>query len=385
MYSFPIFLNLDSAVPLVIGEGHLAVAKVRTLLLRAARVDVMANHLPAELQKFASTGKIRQLPMVSMASSKAGRIQKEKMEKEMWTKILAGRPLVVIDPQLDDIIEKLYPLCLELGLPINVADNIAKSSFSFGAMVDRRPLTVAIATDGIVPVLATNIREKLEQAIPSEVGELMGLARQYRARVNEALPMGLKRRLFWQHFLQGEVASLIRAGDKNAVQGAVEKLLASIVANKHPDVIYRNNLFLLGLKCDEQVDNLSLAMLRAIKNADSLFVLGEADIFSEILSLARREVVIKKISKQDFDKDGTKHHQAITAHLAAGESVVMLTEFSHYAACKSMLQGNGIHVHGFYTQYAVDNNDEVASPQHHEEKIWHNKPRATDNKKNINQ
>ncbi|MGI9462051.1 MAG: precorrin-2 dehydrogenase/sirohydrochlorin ferrochelatase family protein [Alphaproteobacteria bacterium] len=337
MYSFPIFLNLRHATPLVIGDGHLAIAKVRTLLLRATRVDIMTKKPLAtnsELKKFLANGQLHRLPMPSPATTLGG-----------WKKILAGRPLVILDPRLECLIAKLYPLCLELGLPINVADNIDKSSFSFGALVDRRPLTVAIATDGIVPVLATDIREKLEQAIPSAVGGLMGLAQQYRKRVNRILPMGLKRRLFWQDFLRGEVAELVKTGHIVAVDTAVEKLLARLVDGTHQEFRYRNDLFLLAVRPDDGLDDLSLGMVRAIKNADVVMLSGWIDIFSEILSLARREVVIKKNIKP------LHQEKQIKKLIAQGSSVVMLVSADDYRLVKKTLDKHGMAPKVFHKTY----------------------------------
>ncbi|MDI9313769.1 MAG: NAD(P)-dependent oxidoreductase [Hydrotalea sp.] len=358
MDSFPIFLNLRHATPLVIGNGHLAVAKVRTLLLRAGRVDIMCDTLPTELKKFAASGKIKILPPI-----------KNTKDKKKWRAVLAGRPLVVVDPQLTAVVELLYPLCLEIGLPINVADNIEKSSFSFGAMVDRRPLTVAIATDGIVPVLATDIRQKLEQAIPAEVGPLMALARQYRPRVNQLLPMGLKRRLFWQEFLQGEVATMVRTArdeiNRGHIDDAVETLLASLLRGDHEKFRQHNNLFLLGLQANQGgCDDLSLAMLQAIKNADTIVVMGEDAIFSDILSLARREVVIKKISaaQQTTPSAVANIVSDLRGEITAGEAVAVLAAAENYEAIKASFEKAGIAVRGFKPIYETDQNDDARQP-----------------------
>ena len=59
--SFPIFVDVATAPPLVVGGTTLAAAKVRTLLLRAHHVTVAAVSLVDELHDLAATGAIEWL------------------------------------------------------------------------------------------------------------------------------------------------------------------------------------------------------------------------------------------------------------------------------------------------------------------------------------
>ena len=53
-----------------------------------------------------------------------------------------------------------------LGLPVNVMDDIAHSTFIFPAIVDRGDVVVAIGTGGTSPVVARRLREKIEAVLP---------------------------------------------------------------------------------------------------------------------------------------------------------------------------------------------------------------------------
>ncbi|MCX8516308.1 MAG: hypothetical protein ORN57_04920 [Alphaproteobacteria bacterium] len=349
MFSFPIFLDLSRGTPLVIGQSNLAVAKVRTLLLRATRVDVMAESLPKGLEPFARQGVVC---LVAPPPKRA--------PLTAWKNLLRGRPLVVIDPREVAVVKKLYPLCRDLGLPINVADQVDNSSFSFGALVDRRPLTVAIATDGIVPVLATAIREKVEQQLEPDVGLLVDVARQCRARVNGLLPMGLKRRIFWQDFLQGPIASLVRAGRGEAVAAAVEELLLQLLSGDHRKLHQHQRLVLIGLPDNNEMkghgygqdslnEQLSLAMVRAIKNADVILHDGDDKALADVLALARREVLLQTASI------ATMPWPKIKTWLAEGQAVVAVVRgVAQYQRLYGLADEEAIHARGLRALYHHD-------------------------------
>ena len=63
------------------------------------------------------------------------------------------------------------------GIPVNVVDAPELSTFIMPAIVDRDPVTVAIGTEGAAPVLAREIKTRLETLLPANFGS----ARQARA------------------------------------------------------------------------------------------------------------------------------------------------------------------------------------------------------------
>ena len=58
------------------------------------------------------------------------------------------------------------------GIPVNVVDAPELSTFITPAIVDRDPVTVAIGTEGAAPVLAREIKTRLEQWLPANLGTL---------------------------------------------------------------------------------------------------------------------------------------------------------------------------------------------------------------------
>ena len=58
------------------------------------------------------------------------------------------------------------------GVPVNVVDVPELSTFITPAIVDRDPVTVAIGTEGAAPVLAREIKTRLEAWLPANLGSL---------------------------------------------------------------------------------------------------------------------------------------------------------------------------------------------------------------------
>ena len=144
MRGFPVFLDFETARPLINGGTVLAAAKARLLLSRAAKVTITAIRLDPAFDGLVAADKIEHLPRFATADDVRGRI-------------------LVISATGDDVEDtRVSALTRNLGVPVNVPDRPLLSTFALGAIVDRGTVTVAIGTDGAAPVLATRIRATLD-------------------------------------------------------------------------------------------------------------------------------------------------------------------------------------------------------------------------------
>jgi uroporphyrin-III C-methyltransferase/precorrin-2 dehydrogenase/sirohydrochlorin ferrochelatase len=84
------------------------------------------------------------------------------------------------------------------GIPVNVVDAPELSTFITPAIVDRAPVTVAIGTEGAAPVLAREIKTRLETWLPANLGALAERAQSLRAVVAKAIPDARSRRRLWE-------------------------------------------------------------------------------------------------------------------------------------------------------------------------------------------
>jgi len=175
MRHFPAFLELRGRTCLVLGEGEVAERKSAPLLAAGASIRRAARFEPALLD--------------------------------------GGVALAVGTPEAAE--ECLLALSREArarGIPVNVVDRPALCSFITPAIVDRDPVTVAIGTGGAAPTLARMVRQKVEAALPPNLGLLAALAERFQAALRRALPNLAARRAFLDRALTGPAAELALAG-----------------------------------------------------------------------------------------------------------------------------------------------------------------------------
>ena len=93
-------------------------------------------------------------------------------------------------------------------------------------MLDRNPVTIAVSTGGASPVLARQLRIKLETMIPSTCGRLAKITEEYRAKVKAHFPTQEQRKKFWESALKGSFAELVYAGQDTAARQLLDETLA---------------------------------------------------------------------------------------------------------------------------------------------------------------
>ena len=104
------------------------------------------------------------------------------------------------------------------GVPVNAVDRQELCDFITPAIVDRDPVVVAIGTEGAAPVLARQIKARLEAMLPARLGGLARWAASLRRRAASAMRRsGRARRRFWDGFFDGPVARAYLAGDLREV------------------------------------------------------------------------------------------------------------------------------------------------------------------------
>lgn len=168
--------------------------------------------------------------------------------------------------------------CRAAGLLVNVVDKPALCDFSFPAIVDRAPVTLAIGTGGASATLSKALRERLEALLPQGLGHLADAVKATRADVNAKLENMSARRAFWDA-LMAPGAPLDPLGDAENAETAIRDALAD-----HKTRVASVHEIRPGLS---DPDDLTLRDLRALSQAD--LVLVEPGANAAIVSRARRD------------------------------------------------------------------------------------------------
>ena len=258
MRYFPLFYDLQNARVVVIGGGEEALRKVRLFLKTPAHIEVIAETLHPEL---------------------AGNSDVHWRAKVYAAAYLQGAALAVCaDVNLNSLVSADAQA---LGIPVNAVDDAALSSFIVPAIVDRDPVVVAIGTEGAAPILAQNIRAKVDALLPINLGSIAQRAAALRGLVAEKLAHGFPRRAFWADFFFGSVAEAEKSNDKVAYELALGDALFNHSQSKQRR--------LSTIIVPAELDLLTLREHRALMEAD--YIVHAADVPAAVLEMARRDAV----------------------------------------------------------------------------------------------
>jgi uroporphyrin-III C-methyltransferase/precorrin-2 dehydrogenase/sirohydrochlorin ferrochelatase len=280
MRYFPIFLDLEGRDVLVVGGGEQALQKVRLLVRTPARITVVAAEVAPELIALGVEGRIRLERRGFTASDVAG-----KALVYAAAGSAAGNALVLAAARA-------------AGIPVNTVDEPEHSSFITPAIVDRDPVIVAIGTEGAAPVLAREIKSRLEAILPSRFGRLAEAARVFRERAAQSIPDGVLRRRFWERLFAGPFRQAAIAGDRVATAAAAEAAFAAVETSR------RGRISLIGCGPGD-ADLLTLKAQQRLQEADVLVI--DRLVGEDVLDYARRDALRIHVGKTPGGHSAGQH------------------------------------------------------------------------------
>lgn len=272
MKYFPIFVDVDQGEILIVGGGEQALQKLRLVLKTTARITVVAEH-PGE-------------GIVALASD---RILIERRAFE--TKDALGKKLAFVATGDGRENARIAALLRAAHVPVNVVDEPAHSTFITPAIVDRDPIVVAIGTEGAAPVIAREIKTRLEAWLPARLGDVAAKAAGLRERVGALFLDGATRRRFWTRLFEGPFRSAVLVGDAAAADAAVEVE----IARAHDDIKSRPGRVLLIGCGPGDADLLTLKAQQALQDADVLVI--DRLVSQGVLEHARRDALRIEVGK----------------------------------------------------------------------------------------
>lgn len=294
---FPVFFRANDLTAIVYGGGEDARRKVRLLSKTPAEVVVIADDVDSAFRAEFDTN-------VEWAGT----------EDEESHLSRAG--FVIIADDNDARIQQILSKVKALNLPVNVVDRPELCDFTVPSILDRGRVVAAVATGGAAPILARDIRAKLETLLPNRIGDLAVFANSYRDAVKAAFSDGDDRRKFWEGVLRGPIAELVLSGDGPAAHTAMMKALES--GESATGIVY-----LVGAGPGDP-ELLTLKALRVLQDADIVFydrLVGEG-----ILDLIRRDATRVPVGKSKGDHSVPQEgiHDLLIKAAKKGQRVVRL-------------------------------------------------------------
>jgi len=266
MRYFPIFVELSGADVLVVGGAEQAAQKVRLLRKTDARITVVAEVINAELRELGERAAVRIMPRAFLPHD------------------LDGQRLAYVATGDSLIDAEVSRAAKERGIPVNVVDAPAVSTFITPAIVDRAPVSVAIATEGAAPILAREIKTLLETLLPANYGELAKHARALRGVIRRAVRDPSARRRLWERLFKGPFRRAILRGAKAEADRILTAELDRAGAAAATGAI--GSVALIGCGPGDP-DLLTLKAVQRLQEADVLVV--DRLVNPRVLEYARRD------------------------------------------------------------------------------------------------
>ena len=263
MKTFPMFLQMAGRRVVIVGGGEQAAQKARLILKTEAKVEVWAPSLGPELSDLAKMGRITH------------------QTAQISPNCFSDTALVFIATGCPGIDMALHAFAKDAGATVNVVDQPDLCDAITPSIVDRDPVVVAIGTQGTAPVLARQIKTKLEEMLEPRLGDLAALAGRLRHAASARLAPRARRDLWrWvfndsprQLFTSGAerdaaktIKTAIETGNFGATKGGIVSLVGAGPGSK---------------------DLITLRGVQRLQESDVIYYDRLLD--PEILELARRD------------------------------------------------------------------------------------------------
>ncbi|MBZ5761515.1 MULTISPECIES: siroheme synthase CysG [Rhizobium] len=267
---FPAFMRVEGRIAAVFGNGDEAFAKARLLSNTRAKIVAYADDPADDYAAFLESNGI------------------ETHRKPFSPELMEGAVLVFAATGDGALDRHIAEAARAARIVVNAVDQPDQCDFYTPAIVNRAPLAVAIGTEGAGPVLAQMVRAQVDQLLSPSLGRLAQLAISYRKAVEERIPKGVARRIFWRRFFSGGVADAMVTGDVTQAQHVADGLLAqSGRAEGH--------VWLVGAGPGAE-DLLTLRAQRVMMEADVLVY--DALVPQAIVDMGRRDAERLSVGKR---------------------------------------------------------------------------------------
>ncbi|MFC0239590.1 siroheme synthase CysG [Rhodopseudomonas telluris] len=270
MRFLPVFLDLAAGPVILVGAGEMARAKLRLLLSAGATIRWYAVDGDRDLSGLSEADRAR----ISFADG-------DPLEADL------GGAIALLCAGAGDLAAPLAARAREVGVPVNVMDELSHSTFIFPAIVDRGDVVVAVGTGGSSPVVARRVREMIEKVLPARIGDLAGLIGRWRHPMKARLPEFALRRRFWERVVDGPIGAAVLDGRDAEAEDQLKAIADPAAYARASETGHaQGHVTLVGAGPGDP-DLLTIKALRALQDADVVFY--DELVSSEILDRIRRD------------------------------------------------------------------------------------------------
>jgi len=263
MKTFPMFLTMANRRVVICGGGEQAAQKYRLMKKTEAQIEIAALDLDPEL--------------LSAVKDKQAIWHKAAITPQLFQDVA----LIFIATGCVATDHCLHDFAKFSGAPVNVVDQPNLCTAITPSLVDRDPVVVAIGTEGTAPVLARQIKTKLEESLEPRLGNLAALAGHLRDLAAQRLS-AKKRRDLWRWVFAGPIRSHHARGEERK---AAQMLKSAILDGWSEDADMPRLSWIAAHP--NKSDFLTLRSVQRLQEADIIFY--DSHIAPSVLEVARRD------------------------------------------------------------------------------------------------
>jgi len=207
MRYYPLNLDINQKLCVVIGGGRVAERKVEQLLAASGNVKVIAPQATDKLKKLDADGDIK---LISREYGKGD---------------LTGAALAFIATDEPSVNKDIVAEAHESGILINVGDMPEYCDFIVPAIVERGDVTLAISTGGASPALAAHLRRQIESVIGEEYGPFARMLRAIRALVLQRVQNSSDRKKLFEQLIESNLREHVSNRNKEEIDSTLMDIL----------------------------------------------------------------------------------------------------------------------------------------------------------------
>ena len=295
---YPLYADLSDRRVLVIGAGSVAERKISQLLDTGAVISVWSETATPVIEQWHAQG---------LLTLNHVYIPHKPFLLKRWrlSRAIKNSFLVIAATNDKDINHYVAATAEKLSTMVNVVDDMAATQFHVPAVITRGPMQAAISSAGVAPVLARQLRAKLEREMDESFAELAQLLARYRERIKQYVPDVKKRRLWYENLLSSEVPGLLKSQKIEAATTLLEQSLQNASADTVTSEEKRptGKVILVGAGPGDP-GLLTIQAMRELQLAD--VIVHDRLVSDAVLNLARRDAERILVAKRSGDHQSTQ-------------------------------------------------------------------------------
>ncbi|MBX2801463.1 MAG: uroporphyrinogen-III C-methyltransferase [Myxococcales bacterium] len=329
---------------LVVGGGEVATGRVALSLAADADVHVVAPSASPTLQARARSGEITW------------------HQRPYRQRDLLGAAAVMVAIDDVELSERIARSCRRRRIAVNVADVPDLCDFWFTSVWRDGPVQIAVSTNGRAPGLARRIRQRIEAALPTDVGAAAEGFSRIRARVRAARPeaAALQARMAWLTQLGRSWGwSRLASVDEHVVDALVQRFTAGQPPKEAPPVATAGRIRLVGAGPGDP-ELLTVAAGRALREAHVVF--ADRLVPDAILALVTGELRIVRKRHGTADRVQSRLDEQVLREAAAGRDVVRLKSGDPFVFGRGEEELTAYRAHGIAAEVIPGITSALAAP-----------------------